>query len=325
MSKAEFEAYLALVGSLLQLTPEQRSQISDELYDHLENRVADLVSEGVDRDTAIIQAVEEFGDASALAKNLKKVSNDNRKRWMMRFATLCTAAAFLIGIFSMAMWPQEARFGVPASTIAQEDSPADPLESGDNPFGGDADPFGPNHSTVNSSTAKSSVAATASAKSVNEGIREKLLATCEVAFDETAYSDFEAFLEKELGINVILTTSAKEDSLTEDEVLSGILSGVSYSSMLRILLVDKNATYCVKDGVLKIISLDVESESRFQVRKMIDVSETLSIIRKAERDRIGKPMQGCWQWGGWRRRIAGWRRRRICHPRRRRKPRSKGS
>jgi hypothetical protein len=46
MSKEEFETYLALVGSLLQLTPEQREQISDELYDHLEDRVAELEDSG---------------------------------------------------------------------------------------------------------------------------------------------------------------------------------------------------------------------------------------------------------------------------------------
>ena len=69
MSNQEFENYVALIGKLLQLTREQRDQISGELQDHLQMRVADLASEGVSKQDAINQALEEFGDAAAMAKN----------------------------------------------------------------------------------------------------------------------------------------------------------------------------------------------------------------------------------------------------------------
>ena len=42
MSNQEFENYVTLIGKLLQLTREQRDQISGELQDHLQMRVADL-------------------------------------------------------------------------------------------------------------------------------------------------------------------------------------------------------------------------------------------------------------------------------------------
>ncbi len=75
MSNQEFENYVALIGKLLQLTREQREQISGELQDHLQMRVADLMSEGVAKQDAVAKALEEFGDAAVMAKNFQTVIN----------------------------------------------------------------------------------------------------------------------------------------------------------------------------------------------------------------------------------------------------------
>lgn len=204
----------------------------------------------------------------------------------MRFATLCTAAAFLVAVFTMAMWPADANFGTPSKTVAQED---------DNPFGGDedgADPFGPSGS--NDTQVAPSTAAPKPRSSMSTAteiaIRRKLEGTCELNYDETSFTDLKEELESVLGINIVLTSSARDDSLTADEVFTCNLRGISYSNALRIMLAEKNATYCIKNGVLQIISLDDAGDSGWFTRNMTDVSDLLALIRHREADRIGKPM-----------------------------------
>ena len=126
MSDQEFKNYVALISKLLHLKRGQQESISGELKDHLQARVADLVDEGVPEEAAFQQALEEFGDAAAMAKNFQSVLNLQQRRWMMRFTTLAVAGAFLAAVFTMAMWPAGARFGTPATTMAttQDDRPA---------------------------------------------------------------------------------------------------------------------------------------------------------------------------------------------------------
>ena len=56
MSNDEFETWLSLVGRLLGLSERQRQQIGEELRDHLESRVADLLESGMDKQSAVMQA-----------------------------------------------------------------------------------------------------------------------------------------------------------------------------------------------------------------------------------------------------------------------------
>ena len=120
MSNQEFENYIALMGKLLQLSQKQRDQISGELRDHLQLRVADLQSEGIEEQDAIRQALEEFGDAAVMAKNFQSVINHKKRRWMMRFVTFSIAGSFLAAILLMALWPSESRFGAPSHSVAQD-------------------------------------------------------------------------------------------------------------------------------------------------------------------------------------------------------------
>ena len=61
---------------------------------------------------------------------------------------------------------------------------------------------------------------------------------------------------------------------------------------MRIILAEKNATYVVRGGVIELISLDEASDEKWFARRMIDVSETLELIRDVEHNRIGKPKPG---------------------------------
>jgi len=271
MSNEEFENYLALVSRLLRLSPGQRDQIGEELRDHLETRTAELVESGAERTAAVKQAIEEFGDAAVFAESFKNVSVQNRKRWMMRFATVSTAVACLVVVYAMAMWPDGARFGTPSYSTALDDA-AKP---------GFIEKMAAPSSQLSPMT------------QANEAIRQALKQPCVLDYDEEAFYDVMADLQSKLEVNIVLTQSAKDDSLDEDEPITVNLRGIPYSDALKIMLVDRNATYCVQDGVLKVISIDdAETDPKFFVRKMVNVSNLLNFIKEKESARIGKPVGG---------------------------------
>ncbi len=93
MSEREFELYLSLMGKLLRLGPEQTEAIADELRDHFDERFVALCRQGVPREQAIRQALDEFGDAAGLASDFTQLARVRRRRLIMR----CTLATVLAG------------------------------------------------------------------------------------------------------------------------------------------------------------------------------------------------------------------------------------
>ncbi len=119
MPEHEFEIYLSVLSRLLKLTPEQTASIEDELRDHLEERFEELVRSGVERDEAIKQALDEFGDASGLAVDLTRVSQKPIRRWVIG-SSIVTAAALLIAatVFLMSE-PDPANLPGATTAVAQ--------------------------------------------------------------------------------------------------------------------------------------------------------------------------------------------------------------
>jgi uncharacterized membrane protein len=106
MSEQEFENWLSLLAGLLQLSPEQRKSISNELRSHLEERMEDLIDAGSSREEAIAVALEEFGDTAALAHHFTSNAHLKRRR-LMRY-TYGTIAAVTCAILVLAtFWPQQ--------------------------------------------------------------------------------------------------------------------------------------------------------------------------------------------------------------------------
>ncbi|MBD3674603.1 MAG: hypothetical protein HUJ26_13860 [Planctomycetaceae bacterium] len=105
MSEQEFENWLSLLTGLLQLSPEQRDNISDELRSHLEERMEDLLESGSSREEAIAAALEDFGDTAALAHHFTNIAHHHRRRRLMRY-TYGTIAAMTCSILVLAtFWP----------------------------------------------------------------------------------------------------------------------------------------------------------------------------------------------------------------------------
>jgi len=100
MSEHEFDAYLSLLARTLKLSEAQRKHIAGELRDHLEERMAELIEQGLPRDAAILAALDEFGDANVLAHDLTEPRRQQRKRRIMQssFGTLAAAATVALAV-----------------------------------------------------------------------------------------------------------------------------------------------------------------------------------------------------------------------------------
>ena len=253
MSNEEFENYVALIGKLLQLKPEQRDQIGGELQDHLQMRVADLTDDGLTKKAAIGQALEEFGDAAVMARNFQTIISMKRRRWMMRFATLSTAGLFVVATLLMAMWPDNARFGAPEFSTAQE-------------------------VTTEAAAEKTTGYQLSDPTMRNKKTEEALKKVVNFDYDETPWVDIEEELEKNLGFNIFLHESAKDDGLPEDEPITLKLRDVTCGKALEILLELKNAAYTIDEGIVVVVSGDVVEDSKFMRMKMFDCRDLVELL-----------------------------------------------
>ncbi len=105
MSEREFESYLSAITKLLRLKPTQRDAIATELRDHLESRLEELTAKGVDRDTAIQRALDEFGDAAALGHDLTAPHRHQFRRRMMQTSLTAAAVAAVVVLGVTALLP----------------------------------------------------------------------------------------------------------------------------------------------------------------------------------------------------------------------------
>ncbi|HZZ26964.1 MAG TPA: permease prefix domain 1-containing protein [Pirellulales bacterium] len=105
MSDREFENYLTLIGRLLRLNSKQREAIGEELRDHFESRLAELMGSGFTHERAVQIALEEFGDAAGLATQFSKISQTRKRRILMR-CTIASVLGLAAAVFlALAVWP----------------------------------------------------------------------------------------------------------------------------------------------------------------------------------------------------------------------------
>ena len=273
MSNHEFENYMALVSRLLRLNRNQQQTIRDELRDHLEFRVADLVETGLEHNEAVRKALEEFGDAASLAHQFQSIFKSNQKRWIMRFATFSIALSFVAAVMIMAMWPSPARFGSPSSAHAVQDQ---------NPF---------TSTKIDSSPNSAAKAPTKTITKVmtSVDIDQILNKPVDFDYDEVPFADVMEDLQSDFRFNTHLDVSAKDDSLAEDTSVQFRIKNARMATALRLMLAEFNATYMIDDGIMRIISLDVAVDPEFHRRKVFDCDKLLEKIDSTD-PRIGQPL-----------------------------------
>ena len=273
MSNQEFENYITLMGKLLQLNPDQRDQIAGELQDHMQMRVAELESEGVEKQQAIKQALEEFGDVAGMAKNFQTVIKHRNRRRMMRFVTFSIAGSFVAAVLLMAMWPLESHFGAPSQSVAQE---GEAQSTDQEPELAVKPPV--RFSTGTERTIKA-----------EQALRQNV----DLDYDETPYAEVQEDLQARTGLNFILSSSAQDDWLTSDKPITVNLKDVPLNKALDLMLETNNATYVIDDGIIIVISRDDALDPRWLRTKMYDCRDLVAVLPKT-----AKPMGGGIGFGG---------------------------
>ena len=95
-------------------------------------------------------------------------------------------------------------------------------------------------------------------------------------YDEDPWSEVQQGLQDEYGINIVLTSSASDDALPDDEPMTSNLSGITLKNALRILLSDYNATFVVQNEALQIISLDDAADERWFSTNVYNVADLVA-------------------------------------------------
>ena len=177
----------------------------------------------------------------------------------MRFATFSVAGVFLVTVLTMALWPDNTWFGGPNISVAQNQDSQEPEDSRK----GDAKANKLSVRTQNTLIAE-----------------EKFREVVSLSYDQVPYAEIEMQLEEKTGLNFLLSQSAKDDSLTEDEPITFKLANMPLGKAFGLMLVEKNATYIIDSGVVIVISLDDAEDTRWMRLKMYDCEELVKALPK---------------------------------------------
>jgi S1-C subfamily serine protease len=137
MSEAEFDSYLSLLSKFLRLRSRQRADLADELRDHLDSRLDELLAQGKTREQAVQVALEEFGDAAALATEFSRLASRRTRRIVMRCTAASAAVVAAVVLISLAVAPPGPNGPGPQHLAAQQDpSKGMPADAGNSAAGG---------------------------------------------------------------------------------------------------------------------------------------------------------------------------------------------
>jgi hypothetical protein len=257
MPEHEFEIYLSVLSRLMKLDKQQKSAIADELSDHLEERFEGLVRSGLDRDEAIRQALDEFGDASGLAVDLTRVSQKRIRRIIMR-SGLATAALLFIGFgWAFLFPPANDALNAEPKLVAQD-------------------------------TAPQAVAAIAPPKTDQNKVKISLDADLSdfeapflrnkisVSFADIPLFEVFEFLSTQQEYPMLLDVVAVEEAgLTVDEPIYFVVDKIRVDQTLDLILREFELTWFIEDGILHVTTIEVANE------KFVNRSYDLAPFRAA--------------------------------------------
>ncbi len=118
MSEREFENYLNLLGRLLKLSALQREQVAQELRDHMELRLDQLLAEGMSKADAVAAALDEFGDAAGLANELTRISKQRKRSMIMRYSLATLILLTVTALVTISMLPARSPVEMPSVNAA---------------------------------------------------------------------------------------------------------------------------------------------------------------------------------------------------------------
>ena len=266
MPEKEFEIYLSLLGRLLRLSPSQKAAISDELRDHLEERLTSLLHSGLTRDEAIQKAMEEFGDVTGLALDLTRVSRTPIRKIVMRstIAASVTAAAVVLWV---TMFVPEHRIAAPVAVQAQQNKPVAAVEP-----------------VKERERRQEPVSPT--------GLHDKELFPAflekqtDVSFSDVPLKEICEFLESLHDVPVKLHRSALNDEgISGDTPVSLSLTGLSFEEVLNHLTRKLNLTWQVDGDLVQITTNDANlyRTRHFDLHKLTKAGHSLNGLKEVLR------------------------------------------
>ncbi len=102
MVPVDVKTYLGSLARRLHLDPREEREILMELQSHLEDKAAELESDGLDRDAAMARAMEEMGRPDAVASGMYAVHSTGvwRDVWLAMIPHFLLAALFALHLWS---------------------------------------------------------------------------------------------------------------------------------------------------------------------------------------------------------------------------------
>jgi hypothetical protein len=242
MPEHEFQIYLSVLSRLMKLDEQQKSAIADELSDHLEERFEELVRSGLDRDEAIRQALDEFGDASGLAVDLTRVSQKRIRRIIMR-SGLATAALLFIGFGWAFLFP-------PANDALNSEPQLIAQDVRTKTTGLICPPV------VTQSPAR--ITLDTDSADFDEPFLRKITT---VNFRDTPLVDVLEYLSREQEIPILLdAVSVEEAGLLVDEPINFIVEKIRVDQALDLMLREFELTWYIENGILHVTTIEVANE-----------------------------------------------------------------
>jgi hypothetical protein len=250
MSDREFENYLALLTGMLRLRRTQREGIAGELRDHLIEHVAHLESNGITHEEAVRRALEEFGDAAALAAGFQALVGMRRRRLIMRctIGTTIVMTGLVVALLAFRPEVRNDRTVVQAQDEAKTESPA----------GKDA--------VENKTIGVSQRVANSRNEKLNAATRKKLDELISVDMSETPLREALGQFSKMLGVQFYFDPKALVDlGITPDDPITLNLKDVPGDMAIDLALRPIQLAYTLRNGVVMVTSqseIDAHPETR---------------------------------------------------------------
>jgi hypothetical protein len=299
MSEQEFELYLKLRAKCLRLTSGQREQIADELRDHLEERLAELARAGVPREKAVVQALDEFGDAAVLAAHFTTIARLKRRRFLMRLS-LGSVGALTAGLLiAFAFWPDNRAARGPQPVVAQDGSIAKkPTAEKSKTDKANAEKPVPKMSSSRplpplASSDRPSMTHPLSSDviehSKNESrIEEALNQPVDFNIEPQSFKDAIDFIAARYQIPIVIDQKALDEANVDTTTeVKGSFPGIKLRNLFKLLLEQLSAplTYVVEYEVLKISTLD-----KINTRLVVVVYDCRDLVQVGTLDRLPDEM-----------------------------------
>lgn len=243
MIEREFEDYLALLRGLLRLRKSQCDAIADELRDHMDARLEDLLAEGIPREKAVQIALEEFGDAAGVGQAFLELNRTNQRRMNMKVTAASLLTCTALGLAAMAFWPDSTRH-VSNPVMAQAGGGAGAGPSGPGGIAG----MPPQH--VRTREENNALTAEILSRASEEGLELDNTQLKEAVHHirDATRTQFNIIFDRQKLEEASVDTSAPI-SLT-------LTRGVRFDTMLELMLKSVHAGYYIHDGIVIITSED---------------------------------------------------------------------